>query len=142
MNKITSIDQFIAKHFDEQSSEYIVLEAKILNSFLKRLVDAGFQLLSVNDGEDIHKIEDNDRFQMLDEIFSVDDSRIKLKSNDGKEFTLVIVLGNGDATTIADHSEISPELEHLIFSTFGSSVKTHSEELYDLNWSGYAVLVD
>lgn len=135
---ITNIEQFISNHFDENSSEYIVTEARILNSFLKRLIDLGFSLYSAHDGEERHKIENNDRYQMLDVIFSVDDSSIQLISNEDEKFSLSIILGNGDATTISDHSDISENLEKLIFSEFAKSVKTHSEELYDLNWCGYA----
>ena len=136
--KITNIEQFISKHFNRENSEYIVTEAKILNSFLKRLIVLGFTLYSVQDGEERHKIENNDRFQMLDVIFSVDDSSIQLISNEDEKFSLFIILGNGDATTISDHSDISENLEKLIFSEFAKSVKTHSEELYNLNWYGYA----
>ncbi len=136
--KITNIEQFISKHFNGDSSEYIVTEAKILNSFLKRLIVLGFTLYSVHDGEERHKIENNDRFEMLDVIFSVDDSSIQLISNEDEKFSLFIILGNGDATTISDHSDISENLEKLIFSEFAKSVKTHSEELYNLNWYGYA----
>ena len=136
--KITNIEQFISKHFNGENSEYIVTEAKILNSFLKRLIVLGFTLYSVQDGEERHKIENNDRFQMLDVIFSVDDSSIQLISNEDEKFSLFIILGNGDATTISDHSDISENLEKLIFSEFAKSVKTHSEELYNLNWYGYA----
>lgn len=136
--KITNIEQFISKHFNRYSSEYIVTEAKILNSFLKRLIVLGFTFYSVHDGEERHKIENNDRFEMLDVIFSVDDSSIRLISNEGEKFSLFIILGNGDATTISDHSDISENLEKLIFSEFAKSVKTHSEELYNLNWYGYA----
>lgn len=136
--KITNIDQFIAKHFDSNSSDYIVVEAKILNSFLMRLTDLGFRLISANDGEEGHAIQDNDRYSMLDVIFSVDESSIKLVSDKGESFVLFIILGNGDATTIYDHSDLSEELEGIIFSNFAKSVKTHSEELYELNWAGYA----
>lgn len=136
--KITNIEQFISKHFNGENSEYIVTEAKILNSFLKRLIVLGFTLYSVHDGEERHKIENNDRFEMLDVIFSVDDSSIQLISNEDEKFSLFIILGNGDATTISDHSDISENLEKLIFSEFAKSVKTHSEELYNLNWYGYA----
>ncbi len=136
--KITNIEQFISKHFNGDSSEYIVTEAKILNSFLKRLIVLGFTLYSVHDGEERHKIENNDRFEMLDVIFSVDDSSIQLISNEDEKFSLFIILGNGDATTISDHSDISENLEKLIFSEFAKSVKTHSEELYNLNWYSYA----
>ena len=135
--KITNIEQFISKHFNGENSEYIVTEAKILNSFLKRLIVLGFTLYSVHDGEERHKIENNDRFEMLDVIFSVDDSSIQLISNEDEKFSLFIILGNGDATTISDHSDISENLEKLIFSEFAKSVKTHSEELYNLNWYGY-----
>lgn len=136
--KIINIEQFISKHFNGENSEYIVTEAKILNSFLKRLIVLGFTLYSVHDGEERHKIENNDRFEMLDVIFSVDDSSIQLISNEDEKFSLFIILGNGDATTISDHSDISENLEKLIFSEFAKSVKTHSEELYNLNWYGYA----
>lgn len=135
--KITNIEQFIEKNFDARSSEYIVTEAKILNSFLKRLVDLGFNLNTANDGEEIHKIEINDRFSMLDVIFSVDDSSISLTSNNNEKCTLYIVCGNEDATPIYDHSTLSDELEKVIFTEFAKSVKTHSEQLYDLNWFGY-----
>lgn len=135
--KITNIEQFIEKNFDDKSSKYIVTEDKILNSFLKRLVDLGFSLDAANDGEESHKIASNDRFSMLDVIFSVDESRISLTSNNNEKFTLCIVCGNEDATPIYDHSPLSRELDKLIFTEFAKSVKIHSEELYDLNWVGY-----
>lgn len=135
--KITNIEQFKAKHFNKNSSEYIVTEAEILNSFLKRLVDLGFELVQVNDGEEDHDIENNDRFQALDAIFSVDESDITLISNHNEQFTLFLILGNGDATTISDHSDLSDELENIVMTEFSKSVKTHSQELYELNWSNY-----
>lgn len=135
---ITNIEQFIDKQFDAKCSAYIVTEAKILNSFLKRLVDLGFNLNTANDGEETHNIENNDRFSMLDVIFSVDDSSISLTSNHNEKFTLYIVCGNEDATPIYDHSNLSDELENVVFTEFAKSVKTHSEQLYDLNWFGYA----
>lgn len=135
---ITSIEQFIKVNFSSHSSEYIVTESKILNSFLKRLIDLGFSLVSANDGEERHKIENNDRFAMLSVVFSVDESSIKLTSKDNEKFTLFIVCGNEDATPIYDHSDLSEALEKQIFTEFAKSVKTHSEELYDMNWSGYA----
>lgn len=136
--QITNIEQFIAKHFNENSSDYIVTEAKFLNSFLKRLVDLGFSLVSANDGEERHSIEKNDRFAMLDIIFSVDESSITLTSNNNERVVLSIILGNGDATPIYDHSAMSDDLEKTIFSEFAKSVKSHSESLYEMNWTGYA----
>ena len=99
--------------------------------------DHGFNIVSVFDGEEFNPIQDNDRFKTLDHIFSVDDCTLKLKSANGEEANLYLVLGNGDATTIADSNVLSDELESLINKVFGESVKTHSKELYDLNWSGY-----
>lgn len=136
--KITNIEQFIEKNFDSNSSDYIVIEAKILNSFINRLVnDHGFSIVSVFDGEELNPIVDNDRFKALDYIFSVDDCTLNLKSANGEKANLYLVLGNGDATTIADSNVLSEELESLINKVFAESVKTHSKELYDLNWSGY-----
>lgn len=139
MTKITSIEQFITKHFHKDSpTEYIVLEAKFLNSFFKRLADSGFNFISAHDGEENHKIIDNDRFKLLDVIFSVDEASVLMQSNNNEKFRLFMVMGNGDATTISDHSDLSPELEKFIFSEFAKSVKTHSQELYEMNWYGYA----
>lgn len=132
---ISNIEQFIKQNFDASCSEYIVTEAKILNSFLKRLVDLGFSLNQANDGEEVHKIKDNDRFSMLDIIFSVDESSITLTSDKSEKFTLYIVCGNGDAIPIHDHSTLSDELEKVVFTEFAKSVKTHSEQLYQLNWA-------
>ena len=136
--KITNIEQFIENNFDSNSSEYIVIEAKILNSFINRLVtNYDFTIVSVFDGEYFHPIKDNNRFKTLEHIFSVDDCTLSLKSASGEKANLYLVLGNGDATTIADSNVLSDELESLINKTFGECVKTHSTELYELNWSGY-----
>lgn len=135
--QITNIEQFIEKHFSENSTGYIVTEAKFLNSFLNRLVGLGFTLVSANDGEERHTIENNDRFAMLDVIFSVDESSITLTSNKDERVVLNIVIGNGDATPIYDHSTMSEQLETTIFTEFAKSVKSHSESLYEMNWTGY-----
>jgi len=138
MTTISNIDQFVAKHFNSESSEYSVLEAKFLNSFFKRITDLGFKLLRVTDSEESYSLQNNNRFEMLDMIYSVDESTsVTIESNKAERFTLVLVLGNGDATTIANHSKLSDELEKVIFSEFAKSVKTHSEELYQLNWFGF-----
>lgn len=141
MTEITSIDLFLNKHLNsEHCNEYIRTEAKILNSFFKNLVGQGFQIVSVFDGEDTHKIENNCRFTALEAIFAVDsETSVKMESDKGEAFILCLILGNGDATTIYDHSDLSEELEETVFRTFATSVKTHSQELFEMNWQGYGV---
>mgnify|MGYP003564355402 CR=1 FL=1 len=134
---ITSIEAFIEQNFNKYSSDYIKIEAKILNSFLNRLVSEGFQLVSAHDGEERHRIENNDRFQALDVIFSVDEASLTIRAPEGKLIVLSLVLGNDDATTISDHSELGEELEKQIFKTWADCVKTHSLKLYEENWVGY-----
>ena len=136
-NSITSIEQFIKLNLDITCSENVKTEARIFNSFLKRLIDLGFCLVSASDGEESHPIVNNERFRMLEVVFSVDESSVTIVSNDNELFLLSIVLGNGDATMIYNHSNLSEKLEQVVFSQFAESVKTHSEELYQLNWSDY-----
>ena len=134
--EITSIEQFLAATFNDNSTDYVKTEAKFMNSFLHRLVkDHGFTIVAVHAGEELHQIEENNRFQALDHIFSVDESRLLLKTADNQPVNLLLIIGNGDATTIADHNNIAQETEDLINKVFGESVKSHSEELYELNWA-------
>lgn len=134
--QITSIEQFLEAEFNDNSSDYIKTEAKILNSFLRRLVtDHGFSIIAVHDGEELCPITNNDRFEALHHIFSVDESCLIMRTANEEDVSLFMVLGNGDATTISDHNELSEETETLIFKVFGESVKTHSTELYEMNWA-------
>lgn len=133
--KIKSIEAFLTKHFDENCSDDSKIEAKIFNSFLKRMTETGYTVLSASDGEERHVIAENNRFDTLDVIFSVDESSITMKAPNGEKFALYIVLGNGDATSIYDHSDISEEVEKTVFQTWAESVKTHSAELYEMNWA-------
>ena len=134
--KFTSIEQFLAARFDDSNSDYIKTEAKFMNSFIRRLVqDHGFSIIAVHDGEELCPISNNDRFEALDHIFSVDESRLFMRTAKDERVCLFLVLGNGDATTIADHNDLTEETEELIFKVFGESVKSHSEELYEMNWA-------
>lgn len=135
-NKITSIEQFLTETFTARCTDYIKTEAKIMNSFMHRLVqDHGFSIIAVHDGDEPCPISNNDRFEALEHIFSVDESRLIMRTAKDERVCLFLVLGNGDATTIADHNDLTEETENLIFKVFGESVKTHSVELYELNWA-------
>lgn len=135
-NKITSIEAFIEAHLsDKWTSDYCRTEARILNSFLNRLItNHGYSIRYVNDGERHHAIKGNNRFDALYHIFSVDESALCLTSNDGVIIVLSLLLGEGEAQTIYDHSDMTEEQEALIFKVWADCVKTHSASLYNDYW--------
>lgn len=134
MSTIYSIQDFISKNLSSNCSDYIVLECRIMNSFLDKLRLLGFKLLSANDGEEEYLL-DNEKFKALDVIFSVDSSSLTIESNESEKFTLYLTLGNGEATTISNHSTMPQKLEKRVLYQFGQSVKEHSKSLYEESWA-------
>jgi len=130
---ITSIEQFISTHLAD-ASDYAKTEARILNSFLIRLVEAGYELVSVYDGGETIKIEGNNRFETLFNIFSVESSSLLIRSPNICHIRLYLLTGEGEAQTIYDHSEITDEEEDFIFKLWAKCVKTHDATLYADYW--------
>lgn len=135
---ITSIEQFIATHLPERhTTEYCRTEAKILNSFLKRLVESGYSITYVNDGLEPHDVPNNDRFFALEHIFSVERSFMRIGTPDGWPATLYLLIGEGESRTIYDcsfHEECGPDAEEPIFKLWAECVKTHDKQLYKDYW--------
>lgn len=132
-----SIEQFIADHLNgKYISDYCRTEARILNSFMRRMVaDHGYSLRYVYDGEDTHVITDNDRFDALYHIVNVDSAVLCIVTPDTVPLTLHLCLGEGEALTIYDHSDMTDEQEALIFKVWADCVKTHDVQLYNDNWA-------
>lgn len=136
--KIKSIDAFIAAHLsDKFTSDYCRTEARILNSFFKRLIDDhGYSIRYVYDGGEFHNIADNDRFDALYHIFSVDSCRVSIWPPEDltASIMLYMTIGEGEAQTICDHSDMPEDTEEMIFKLWAECVKTHDVALYNDNW--------
>lgn len=135
-NKIKSIDAFIAERL-AHASDYCKTEARILNSFLIALDSRDFTINFVHDGDDVYFIKDNDRFDALYHIFSVEASILGVSTADNKTINLRLMVGGGEAQTIYDHttSEGSDDVAALLFSLWAGSVKTHDAALYRDHWA-------
>lgn len=137
-----TMKEFIAKHFNDESSEYIKLEAKIVNDFLKNIVNLGYTLVYVHDGEDITAIDNNDNLSTLDAMFAVDQGKIRIKSPEGHSFNLYYLLGEGESCTFYDSSypsqlsdEVVANIEDVTNVQFAKSVKKYSKSLYETYWA-------
>ena len=136
-NKITAIEAFIEAYLsDKWTSEYCRTEARILNSFLNRLItNHGYDIRAVHDGEQRHAIENNNRFDALHHIFSVDNSVLYMSTPDSKKVALCLLIGEGEAQTIYDHVAMTEEQEELIFKMWAECVRTHDKQLYNDYWA-------
>lgn len=136
LNNIKSIDVFIAEYLKD-ASDYCKTEARILNSFLIALDSRDFTIDFVHDGEDVHYIKDNSRFEALYHIFSVDTSILGVSTADNETINLHLLIGEGESQTIYDHtaSKDSDDTENMIFSLWAGAVRTHDAALYRDYWA-------
>lgn len=136
--EIKSIDAFIDAHLsDKYTSDYCRTEARILNSFFKRLIDDhGYSIRYVYDGGEFHNIAENDRFDALYHIFSAGSCRVSIRPPEAMtaSIMLYILIGEGEAQTIYDHSAMPDAAEEMIFKLWADCVKTHDIALYNDNW--------
>jgi hypothetical protein len=86
------------------------------NQFIREainvLVDNGYVILSVNDGEELFKLPSND--EAFEVLTSVDESRMTVKK-DGDRVTLYFVLGNSPGETLSDAGGTSDDAINNVF---------------------------
>lgn len=113
MNK--ELQDFIENEL-KYAKEGCKIEAQILEDFLLKLKESGFDFVSIFDTEEHTKIENNNVYQVLGVVFGVDASFLHLKKN-GIPTWVYLVIGNDDGTTISDQSgsneaeEINAEID-------------------------------
>lgn len=73
-------------------------------SLLKGLTDAGFTLVSGDNGEDPLFKFDGDLGKFIDNLTACDEARLYLNSPDGKKLWISIVLGNEPGVIAADYA--------------------------------------
>lgn len=130
----TTIQEFQKKEFGKNSSPYIKLEARIVCTFLHALVEKGYRLIEVNDTEEIYKVKDNNPFAALKHIFDVDEAYLLIKTPNGNELNLFLLLGEGETYTIADCGyDVEADYDAMM-EIFKEAVKKESEFHYDTYW--------
>lgn len=72
---------------------HVKLERRIVQGLVKHLKAAGFELYSVNDGEE--EIETPSVKGAMEHIFNLDESHVYFKSPAGKKHWVFLVHGNG-----------------------------------------------
>jgi hypothetical protein len=79
----------------------------------RRLESAGFQLLSVDNGEEETKREDVDLATFLSETMACDEAWLRVRNAEGKGRTLYLVYGNGKGELVCDYT-CSDDLERVV----------------------------
>lgn len=89
----------------------IEIEKKVVRNLIREMKKAGWEAYAVNDGEELVKCRLES--EVMDAVFSVDESGIKFKKNVGGvclKRSALIVLGNDGYDAIADNSLSNPEI--------------------------------
>lgn len=80
----------------------------------RRLESAGFQILSVDNGEEKTQRADVDLYTFLDETMACDEAWLRVRSGaNGAASTLYLVYGNGKGELVCDYT-CSDDLERVV----------------------------
>lgn len=82
-----------------------------VRSLLGRLVDAGFTILSGHNGEEKFKFNEGDLGDFIGNLIACDESRLFVKSPEGRKRWLFLVFGNSPGELVADYLSYTTERE-------------------------------
>lgn len=127
---MNSFEELQQRHLDADSDDYTRLELSIVHHYLNAAIAAGYELMSVWDGEDRHSVAAHDVLSAMDHIFAVDTANLLLKK-DGKKINQCFVLGEGEAMTIADEAAERDSHSEELAQLWEDAVKALAPDLYE-----------
>lgn len=104
-------------------------ERMAIRELIRIASDAGWNLVGVNDGEELHLISHEPT--VLDHIFSVDESKMYF-AKEGIRASVFIVLGNSGAEVIADYgSSDLDQFDREVMHKHNDWADAHADHFYE-----------